>query len=320
MLSASVSAIRVSHIAKRFGKRDALRDITFDVAPGEVFGLVGPNGAGKSTLIRILSTLVRPCAGTAFVGPHSVTDAPNAVRRLLGVVPQAHTSDPHMSVEENLRLFAKLYEVPAAKRRQRIPEAMEAVGVLEHRSTPVKNLSGGLRRRVEIARALVHEPAVLILDEPTSSLDPVSRTNIWSVIKTLVRDRGMALVLATHYMEEAESLCDRVAILNTGRIVALDSPGRMKQALRKNDVIDLVFEEPGQQRDWAAALSTLPGLVSIAQAPSGVTIESTNGFRTLQALSCHVEDQQARIASCSMRPITLNDVFAHYTSNLGAKA
>lgn len=262
MVTAAVPAIRSRDVAKTFGQRHALRGVTFDVSPGEVFGLVGPNGAGKSTLIRILSTLVRPSAGSAFIGTHSVTDDPNEVRRVLGVVPQAYTSDPHMSVEENLRLFAKLYEVPSARRRQRIPDAMAMVGVLEHRSTPVKKLSGGLRRRVEIARALVHEPEVLILDEPTSSLDPVSRANIWSVISALVRQRGMTVVLATHYMEEAERLCDRVGILNAGRMVALDSPARMKRALTKNDVTDVAFEQ---------------------------------------------------------RPITLDDVFAHYTSGHGVK-
>jgi len=225
------SAIDVRNIVKKFGDFTAVDGVTFDVEAGEVFGLLGPNGAGKSTLIRMLTTLLPPTAGTAIINGFDITKKPDDVRRAIGVIPQAMTSDLELSVEENLIIFAKLYGVPRLRRRQLIDELLEAVQLTEWRHAPVRNLSGGMRRRVEIARGLVHEPRVFFLDEPTTGLDPVSRTGAWAMLEKIKSERDLTVLLTTHYMDEADKLCDRIAIVDHGKLVALDTPARLKASI-----------------------------------------------------------------------------------------
>src|SRR5271154_5848460 len=195
-------AIAVEHIVKKYGDFTAVDDISFDVADGEIFGLLGPNGAGKSTLIRMMTTLIPVTEGKAIIEGHDVSREPDAVRRTIGVIPQALTSDIDLTVEENLSIYAKLYEVPKAKRERNIEELLEAVDLTKWRNAQTKTLSGGMRRRLEIARGLIHDPLIFFLDEPTSGLDPVSRVAVWEMLNHLKNRRALTILITTHYMDE----------------------------------------------------------------------------------------------------------------------
>src|SRR5438067_11827921 len=223
-----MGAIDVRNIVKKFGDFEAVKGITFDVAEGEIFGLLGPNGAGKSTLIRMMTTLMPPTSGTALVNGFDVTKNPNGVRESIGVIPQALTTDLELSVEENLLIFAKLYGVPRDKRNKLITQLLEFVELTQWRKAQVKNLSGGMRRRVEIARGLVHEPKIFFLDEPTTGLDPVSRANVWQMLQRIKSERQLTILITTHYMDEADKLCDRIAIVDHGELKALESQMKLK--------------------------------------------------------------------------------------------
>src|SRR5437667_3796973 len=226
-----MAAIDVQQIVKQFGTFTAVSGVSFAVEAGEIFGLLGPNGAGKSTLIRILTTLLLPTSGVARVNGFDVVKQSNEVRKVIGVIPQAMTSDLELSVEENLLIFAKLYGVPRERRKRLMADLIEAVELTKWKDKPVKNLSGGMRRRVEIARGLVHEPRVFFLDEPTTGLDPVSRVAVWEMLRQLKETRDLTVLITTHYMDEADKLCDRIAIIDHGKLVALDSPMKLKASI-----------------------------------------------------------------------------------------
>lgn len=223
--------IEVRDLVKTFGDFTAVKGISFRVEAGEVFGLLGPNGAGKSTLIRMLTTLMPPTSGTARINGFDVAKQADGVRRSIGVIPQAMTSDLELSVSENLLIFAKLYGVPRDTRTRLIQQLLEAVELTQWADKPVKQLSGGMRRRVEIARGLVHEPRVFFLDEPTTGLDPVSRTAVWEMLRRIKAQRDLTVLLTTHYMDEADKLCDRIAIVDHGTLVVLDTPANLKASI-----------------------------------------------------------------------------------------
>ena len=225
------NAIEVKDIVKKFGDVTAVNGINFEVKDGEIFGLLGPNGAGKSTLIRMMVTLLPPTSGTAIINGFDVVKKADDVRRSIGVLPQAMTSDLELTVYENLLIFAKLYGVPRDTRSRLIAELLAAVELTQWADKPVKNLSGGMRRRVEIARGLVHEPRVFFLDEPTTGLDPVSRTAVWGMLRKIKSQRDLTVLITTHYMDEADKLCDRIAIVDHGKLVALDSPEALKASI-----------------------------------------------------------------------------------------
>ena len=237
-----MSAIDVRNIVKKFGDFTAVAGVTFAVEEGEVFGLLGPNGAGKSTLIRMMTTLMPPTSGTAVVHGCDIVKDPDGVRRSIGVIPQAMTSDLELSVEENLLIFAKLYGVPRERRKKLIAGLIEAVELSQWADKQVKQLSGGMRRRVEIARGLVHEPHIFFLDEPTTGLDPVSRVAVWDMLRKIKQERDLTILVTTHYMDEADKLCDRIAIVDHGSLKALDSPAKLKASLPgENITLDDVF-------------------------------------------------------------------------------
>ena len=225
------NAIEVHNIVKKFGDFTAVSGISFNVKDGEIFGLLGPNGAGKSTLIRMMVTLLPPTSVTAVINGFDVVKKSDDVRRSIGVIPQAMTSDLELTVYENLLIFAKLYGVEREKRNTLIAELLNAVELTQWADKPVKNLSGGMRRRVEIARGLVHEPRVFFLDEPTTGLDPVSRTAVWEMLRKIKAQRDLTVLITTHYMDEADKLCDRIAIVDHGKLVALDSPDALKASI-----------------------------------------------------------------------------------------
>src|SRR5437762_5668218 len=253
-----MNAIDVHHLVKKFGDFTAVNGITFGVEEGEIFGLLGPNGAGKSTLIRMLVTLLPPTAGTAVVNGFDVVKQSDGVRQSIGVIPQAMTSDLELSVEENLLIFAKLYSVPRVKRERLIDDLLAAVELTQWRHAQVKNLSGGMRRRVEIARGLVHEPRIFFLDEPTTGLDPVSRVAVWEMLRKIKTERDLTVLLTTHYMDEADKLCDRIAIVDHGKLVALDSPMKLKTSIPGKNILEVSF--PNAPAGWADILRKLPNV------------------------------------------------------------
>ncbi len=230
------AAITVEHVIKRFGEFTAVNDVTFSVTTAETFGLLGPNGAGKSSLIRMITTVLPLTSGQIIVCGQDVSMNPDRARLAIGVVPQALTSDTELTVEENLDIYAKLYGVSRGARRTAISGLLEMVGLADRRGATVGTLSGGLRRRVEIARGLVHSPKILFLDEPTTGLDPVSRVDVWDMLESIQRERHVTIFLTTHYMEEADKLCDRIAIVDRGRLITLDTPQKLKDSVPGADI------------------------------------------------------------------------------------
>ncbi|HKB12976.1 MAG TPA: ATP-binding cassette domain-containing protein [Vicinamibacterales bacterium] len=305
-----MNAIEVHSIVKKFGNFTAVNGISFSVEDGEIFGLLGPNGAGKSTLIRMLVTLLLPTAGTALIHGYDIVKQADAVRHTIGVIPQAMTSDLELSVEENLIIFAKLYGVPRQKRERLINELLEAVELTKWRAAPVKNLSGGMRRRVEIARGLVHEPRIFFLDEPTTGLDPVSRVAVWEMLQRIKSQRDLTILITTHYMDEADKLCDRIAIVDHGDLKALDSPLKLKASIPGRNVIEVSF---GPMPDgWLEELRRLPHVESVAGEDHVFRLQSDNGPATTMALVDAAARQAIPVLSLSVQSTTLDDVFVHY--------
>jgi ABC-2 type transport system ATP-binding protein len=306
-----MSAIEVQDIRKRFGDFTAVDGVSFNVQQGEVFGLLGPNGAGKSTLIRMLTTLLPPTSGVARVAGFDVAKDADGVRRSIGVIPQAMTSDTELSVEENLIIFSKLYGVPRAKRKVLIEELLTAVDLLEWRDKQVMYLSGGMRRRVEIARGLVHEPKIFFLDEPTTGLDPVSRVAVWEMIRKIKEQRGLTVLLTTHYMDEADRLCDRIAIVDHGKLVALDSPLKLKASIPSQNAIEVSF--PTVPAGWSDRLKALPHVQSVTNEDHIFRIATSDGPATTTALVAATEAAGLAVQSLAVKSTTLDDVFVHYT-------
>ncbi len=307
------NAIDVRSIVKKFGDFTAVDGISFAVEEGEIFGLLGPNGAGKSTLIRMMVTLLPPTAGTALVGGFDISKQSDEVRRVIGVIPQAMTSDLELSVEENLLIYAKLYGVPREKRQRLIPELLESVELLQWRDKQVKNLSGGMRRRVEIARGLVHEPRVFFLDEPTTGLDPVSRTAVWEMLQRIKAQRNLTVLITTHYMDEADKLCDRIAIVDHGKLVALDSPLTLKASIPGKNVLEASFDNAPP--DWTTRIAALPFVDKVDGQGRVYRISSSNGPGTTLALMELAASAHVTVHSLSVQSTTLDDVFVHYTGH-----
>ena len=239
--AAAEPAILIEHAVKRYGTFTAVNDVSLSVGTGETLGLLGPNGAGKSTLIRMLTTLVPITSGRIVVHGDDVSLEPDKARLSIGVIPQAMTTDTDLSIEENLSIYAKLYGVPRETRRRVIPELLELVNLADRRKSLVGTLSGGMRRRVEIARGLVHSPLILVLDEPTTGLDPVSRVDVWEMLTRIKRERQLTILVTTHYMDEADRLCDRIAIVDKGNLVALDTPRALKASVPGSSTIEAQF-------------------------------------------------------------------------------
>ncbi len=303
--------IEVEKITKRFGDFTAVDEISFTVGHGETFGLLGPNGAGKSTLIRMLTTLTPPTAGSARVLGHDVVREAGAVRKSIGVIPQVMTSDLDLTAEENMTIFARLYGVPKDRRKHVIRELLAAVQLADWLDKPVRTFSGGMRRRLEIARGLVHEPKIFFLDEPTTGLDPVSRVAVWEMIEQLKRERDLTVLITTHYLEEADKLCNRVAIVDHGKLVALDSPLKLKATIPGNNVLEVSFSRVPD--GWSETLRALPEVSQVTATDHVFRIASNNGPRTTVELFEAARRADISVASLSVQSTTLDDVFVHYT-------
>jgi len=305
-------AIAVEHITKKYGDFTAVDDISFRVMEGEIFGLLGPNGAGKSTLIRMMTTLLPLTGGSATVAGHDVKKEADAARRAIGVIPQALTSDLDLTVEENLNIYAKLYSVPAKDRKQSIDELLEMVDLAKWRGAQTKTLSGGMRRRLEIARGLVHRPHIFFLDEPTTGLDPVSRVAVWEMLMKIKSTRNLTVLITTHYMDEADRLCDRIAIVDHGKLVALDSPRALKASVPGENVIEVQFDN--MPPEWEQRLRNLESVASMQ--PEGASmyrILSHDGSLTTTQLVAMAIHDNVKVKSLSVQSTTLDDVFVHYT-------
>ncbi len=305
-------AIQVVDIVKRYGNFTAVDGVSFDVAEGEIFGLLGPNGAGKSTLIRMMTTLLEITAGKAFIDGYDVSKQPNEARLCMGVIPQAMTSDGDLTVWENLSIYSKLYGISTAERERSIDELLELVDLNQWRNAPARNLSGGMRRRLEIARGLVHRPKIFFLDEPTTGLDPVSRVAVWEMIGDIKKKRNLTVLITTHYMDEADRLCDRIAIVDHGKLVALDSPRALKASIPGSSVIEAQFANA--PAGWEQSLAGLSSVNSVQ--PEGANmyrILTDDGSRTTTELVESAVKANVQVSSLTVQSTTLDDVFVHYT-------
>jgi ABC-2 type transport system ATP-binding protein len=300
----AAASISVHGLSKSYGDIEAVRGIDFEVAPGEIFGFLGPNGAGKSTTISMLCTLVKPSAGSAMVAGFDVNRERDAVRRNIGLVFQDTTLDGYLTAEQNMRLHAELYGVPREMIRPRMQQVLEMVGLWERRSGEVNTFSGGMKRRLEIARGLMHSPRVLFLDEPTVGLDPQTRSSIWTYIRSLKQAEDITIFLTTHYMDEAE-YCDRIAIMDKGVIVVLDTPGALKASVGQ-DRVTL------QTDDDAAAIAALAEQFQIAATISegAVSFGVPEGELFVPRLFAGLG---VPIRSVSVSRPSLDDVFMSYT-------
>src|ERR1700722_15831761 len=309
----TTNAIEVDHLVKKFGALVAVNDISFNVSQGEIFGLLGPNGAGKTTLIRMMTTLTPPTEGTARVAGHDVSKDPDGVRNVIGVIPQAFTSDPELTARENMMVHAKLYGVPADRRGKLIDELLESVNLTKFRDALVGTFSGGMRRRIEIARGLVHSPTVLFLDEPTTGLDPVSRTNVWEMIRNLRHKSELTILLTTHYMDEADKLCERIAIVDHGKLAALDTPTRLKDSVPGNDTVEAEFVNA--PANWTEQLRGLAQATSVTERDGVIHIASLEGPATVAALMDLSRALGVTVKRVSVQSTTLDDGFLHYTGS-----
>ncbi len=305
-------AIAVENIVKRYGDFEAVKGVSFSVTEGEIFGLLGPNGAGKSTLIRMMTTLIPVTSGKAIVAGHNVADDPDDVRRVIGVIPQALTSDQDLTVEENLNIYAKLYSVPHGQREKNINGVLEAVDLTKWRDAQTKTLSGGMRRRLEIARGLVHNPKIFFLDEPTTGLDPVSRLAVWEMLNKLKANRNLTMLLTTHYMEEADKLCDRIAIVDHGKLVALGTPVELKNSVAGANVVEVHFDR--EDEEWQARLENIDEVTSVQAEGSGFyRVITRSGSRTTMQIVELAASLGETLTSLTVQNTTLDDVFIHYT-------
>lgn len=308
----TAAAIEVEKIVKRYGQFEAVKGVDFRVEAGEIFGLLGPNGAGKSTLIRMMTTLIPVTSGRALIAGHDVSLEADAVRQQIGVIPQALTSDPDLTLDENLSIYAKLYGVPKAERKRNMDEVLEAVDLTKWRDAQTKTLSGGMRRRLEIARGLVHNPKIFFLDEPTTGLDPVSRIAVWEMLNHLKKTRNLTMLLTTHYMEEADRLCDRIAIVDHGTLVALGTPVELKQSVPGSNVVEVQFKN--ENTAWPERLARLSGVTDVQSQSAGVyRVLTANGSRTTTELVEMTTQHGEELSSLNVQNTTLDDVFVHYT-------
>ena len=296
--------IKIHNLTKRYERLTAVDNLSLDIQENEIFGLLGPNGAGKTTVIHMLATLLKPTSGSATVNGFDIISQPAKVRSSIGIVFQVPSSDDLLTGYENLKIHAFLYGVSSDIREKRIKDALELVGLTERKNDQVKKYSGGMRRRLEIARGLIHEPNVLFLDEPTLGLDPSSRETMWEYIQQLVKERKLTIILTTHYMEEADLLCNRIGIIDRGKIIALDSPSKLKSNLSGDTVrlktkVDNVDITPLRNLNFVRKTEFVDG---------HVILSVDDAKRNIPEILKHIEVESVEYTSP-----TLNDVFLKLT-------
>jgi ABC-2 type transport system ATP-binding protein len=304
-------AVEVYQLTKEFGSITAVDAVSFEVMEGEIFGFLGPNGAGKTTLIRMLTTLIKPSSGEARVACCDVVKKPDAVRREIGVVPQAMTSDLDLTGFENMDIYGRFYGIPSRERKERINHLLEKVGLTARANDLVATYSGGMRRRLEIARVLVHRPKILFLDEPSIGLDPQSRLVVWDFLRELRQGDSVTIFLSTHYMEEAEALCNRVAIIDSGKIVALGSPEELKAQIPGNDIVSLTLENSSE--NLVDRIKNLPFVHTVNVEDGTLRVYVDSGAQDFPLLVDEVRSLGGKLLSATVHEQSLEDVFIHHT-------
>ena len=304
-----MNAIETKDLTKKFGELTAVDKVNLKVKEGEIFGLLGPNGAGKSTTISMLCTILKPTSGTAEVNGHDIIKNPGEVRKSIGIVFQDPSIDDKLTGRENMEMHADLYNVPRDVMYSRIDEVLKLVELENRASNYVNTYSGGMRRRLEIARSLIHYPKVLFLDEPTIGLDPQSRDHIWNYIRDLKKRENITIILTTHYMEEADELCDRVAIIDKSKIIALDSPYNLKEQL-ENEVITL---KTNNNELFAEKLAEMQIIKEITQINGELNLNVKNAHTALPRIVELAVSTGIYVESIEIREPDLDDVFIYYT-------
>jgi len=307
-----MSEIKVENLTKKFKGLVAVDNVSFSVEEGENFGLLGPNGAGKTTTISMLSTILEPTSGTAFVSGFNIIHNKNEVRKSIGIIFQNQSLDEELTAYENMELHARLYRIPKQVWKKRIIELLELVELEERKNDLVKTFSGGMRRRLEIARGLLHEPKVIFLDEPTLGLDPQTRNHIWEYIQKLNKEKGVTVILTTHYMEEADKLCNRVGIIDKGKIVALDTPKNLKNALGE-DVITIESYNSEKIEKIVDNLKSLQYLKNVQSHNNCITINLQNAEEHIAEIVNIFSMHGFSIRTLSIHKPSLEDVFLHFT-------
>jgi len=300
-----MNIVEIKNLSRKFGDKTAVDNIYFEVAEGEIFGFLGPNGAGKTTTISILCTLLEPTSGSATISGYDVAKDRDNVRNSIGIVFQDPSLDGDLTAEENLRFHGMAYNVPKEIREKRIKDLLEMVDLHDKKDELAKNYSGGMKRRLEIARGLLHHPKVLFLDEPTIGLDPQTRNRIWEHIIELQKKKGITIFLTTHYMEEAEN-CNRIAIIDHGRIIALDTPENLKKSL-KGDLISLKTSNNEESKEVIRTCFSLRPEIK----EDTIYLYAENGENFVPSLFRALRNHE--ITSVNIRKPTLNDVFLKLT-------
>ncbi|MEX2750776.1 MAG: ATP-binding cassette domain-containing protein [Candidatus Freyarchaeota archaeon] len=303
-------AIKTHQLTKKFKGLTAVDKLNIEIEKGELFGMLGPNGAGKTTTLKMLATLIKPTSGTAEVWGYNIKTQKDEVRSNIGMVFQDPSLDIRLTGEENLDFHARMYGLPKQKRKERISEVLDLVELTDHAKTLVINYSGGMKRRLEIARGLMHFPHVLFLDEPTLGLDVQTRRRIWDYIKRMAREEEVTIILTTHYLEEADYLCSRIAIMDFGKIVALDNSKNLKDSVG-SDVISLQLDD-GRER-FFELLKGLEWVKKISEHDGIIDLNVRQGETRIPELVNLAQRAGTRIRSVSLREPTLEDVFLQYT-------
>ncbi|AKB19335.1 MULTISPECIES: ATP-binding cassette domain-containing protein [unclassified Methanosarcina] len=308
-----MSSIIIKELTKKFGEFTAVDRVSFSVEPGELFGLLGPNGAGKTTILNMLTTLLLPTAGDAEIAGYGLIRDPGEIRNSIGIIFQDPSLDIGLTGRENLEFHAMMYNIGSDERKKRIWEVLDVVGLADKADILVENYSGGMKRRLEIARGLIHYPKVLFLDEPTLGLDAQTRRSIWDHIRNLNRNYGTSVILTTHYMEEADYLCDRIAIIDHGKIIALDTPSGLKNCLR-GDCVSLTIE--GRIELIAAALEEKEWVKEIV--PNGKTLDVilSDYGKNIPYIFQTAGNLGIGISSINFSKPSLEDVFLRLTGSI----
>jgi ABC-2 type transport system ATP-binding protein len=301
-------AIQIRNLSKKFNNLVAVDNISFDIEQGEIFGLLGPNGAGKTTTLSMLSTMLRPTSGSASINGIDIEKDEDGVRKSIGIVFQDQSLDEELTAWENMDFHGRLYRIPAGTRKQRITELLALVELEDRKDDIVKTFSGGMRRRLEIARGLLHHPSVLFLDEPTLGLDPQTRNHLWQYIATLAKEKGITIILTTHYMDEADRLCNRIAIIDHGKIIALDTPENLKDGIG-GDVVTIKSPDPAA----IVAVLTEPWITRMEKHHDEVNISLQNAEQHISTIVTLLNTHRVPIESIAIHKPTLEDVFLSFT-------
>jgi ABC-2 type transport system ATP-binding protein len=310
-----MNAIDVISLSKIYGDLKAVDEISFKVKEDEIFGFLGPNGAGKSTTMMILTTLLKPTSGSVFVSGHDVVKNPKQVRANIGYVQQESTVDEFLTGRENLLFQAKINHIPHNTINRRIDDMLDIVELTDKQNDIVITYSGGMRKRLDIAGGLLHMPKVLFLDEPTVGLDIQTRRKIWNYVRNIHDEYNMTIFLSTHYMEEADKLCDRIGIIDHGKIQNIDTPQNMKDALG-NEIITFIIKDPQQQKQQLiSALQNIPQIKEIKTNQNQITVFTSNGSEIIPQIFQLSINLQIKITSLSLTKPTLDDVFISYTGH-----